>query len=117
MKTFEELTTELSSLNEWMLNDRRTDSQDGKFYRLIFSAKVHQVDFCGQAYAGANNYHGCPNGLVKFVQDEVNASGVNLVYAAVKKYRDSLSKEILEKEADMLAALSAAKSLILPKTD
>lgn len=78
--------------SDWMANREKIDSQDSRRYMLAnmkFSA-----EYCGQAYAGATNYHKSPERF-------------NEAMAQVIKERfDELSKAALAKlinlEAEML---------------
>lgn len=49
---------------DWLSNAEKRDSQSGTPYSLAY-LEVTRATFCGQAYAGAANYHDAPSKFLK----------------------------------------------------
>lgn len=67
----------------WIANKNKIDSQSGGTYSLLVSSQCLKIDYCGQAYAGAKNYHECPEKMRKV-----------LSYLITKNF-ESLEKEAI----------------------
>jgi hypothetical protein len=86
----------------WLGNAQKTDSQSGGLYDLKVRLGKESVEYCGQAYAGANNYHSCPEEFIKYVE-----------MAIIRKFTDITDEamRIMKNEEDKAAI--AAKDGIL----
>jgi len=86
----------------WLSNAKKIDSQSGQLYNLKVSLGKKSVEYCGQAYAGAENYHSCPEEFIKYME-----------MAIIRKFTDITDEamRIMKNEEDKAAI--AAKDGIL----
>lgn len=95
-KQYKDLADKLKESKNWINNKNKIDSQSHKSYSLhniSFSA-----EYCGQAYAGANNYHGSPKEFNEYMSK------------AIKRNFSQLADDaILLMEADVKEALIACE--------
>ena len=64
---WQETKVHLNSAKEWIKNREKIHSQDGKRYKQVPLYNMHPLQYCGQAYAGANNYHESPVEFNKYL--------------------------------------------------
>ena len=94
MENYIDYQSKLKDYNEakaWLKNMDKVDSQSGSLYRL------HDVTvsatYCGQSYAGANNYHESPKKFNKYLSRAVRSKFTELCNHAVELMRkDCLDK-------------------------
>ena len=85
---------QLKKAQEWQANKSKVDSQDGSLYVPSITVGIQTIQYCGQAYAGANNYHACDESLVPYLRDAVKKHHSELVATAIT---------LMQKDADELA--------------
>lgn len=98
-KKYESLENNLREARSWLSNKDNLDSQSRTLYSLhniVFSA-----DYCGQAYAGATNYHSSPKKLNEYMSKVIKTRFIELTSEAVS---------LMEKDAEFL--LTKAESEI-----
>lgn len=86
----------VKSAKSWVSNREKIDSQDGKRYMKVKKQSI-SLEYCGQSYAGANNYHQSPGAFDRYIA------------IAFDQYRDKiedLAMEILEAECKERAILA-----------
>ena len=89
----DKLIRERQSILSWLKNAELKDSQSGRRYSLRLDVNGVQAMYCGQAYAGAKNYHDAP--------DQLNAA----IKEAIERHKDTLVKDA---STARLAQLDAA---------
>ncbi|PHR55954.1 MAG: hypothetical protein COA43_14645 [Robiginitomaculum sp.] len=75
---------QLSAAKSWVSNRLQLDSQDGKLYTKVKLQSV-KFEYCGQAYAGANNYHEAPKEFQKYIALAINEMRTEIEDLALKK--------------------------------
>jgi hypothetical protein len=55
----------------WVGNRVKVDSQDGKHYIKVKVQRI-KLEYCGQSYAGANNYHEAPTSFQGYLAMAIN---------------------------------------------
>lgn len=107
-------SNDLKKSKEWANNKYKTDSQDGKFYQLKVNQPSHEFfKYCGQAYAGANNYHSAPRELMPYLQRAIKNNGSKLIDEAIRLMsidNDALAIESESEVNAMLELINKAKS-------
>lgn len=68
---------------DWLANKDRIDSQDRKKYILIIHLSVDSIQYCGQSYAGANNYHAMPNEFASAMEEAFKRKSAELFDLAI----------------------------------
>ncbi len=113
MKTYETYVKIRAARREaesWMANSRKIDSQCSKPYSL--TGLKFSAEYCGQAYAGANNYHKSPSDFNQAMQEVIAENFSALSAKALSKMmeRERLALIACEDEvASVQADIAAAK--------
>lgn len=102
-KRYQEAKRELAAAHSWLSNKTKIDSQDNKPYRLS-GLKVHGT-YCGQSYAGANNYHESPAAFDDALAAVIRKNFDSFFHEAIGLMDKKLREALLECENDV-AALS-----------
>lgn len=82
---FDEAVQQRRSLKSWW-SLREKETYDGGGHKLrVDTQKPGMVALCGQAYAGARNYHDAPDFFVQAVAREIQSQACNLAAVAYEK--------------------------------
>lgn len=98
-KEYEDLKQTLNEAKGWLNNKDKTDSQSHTRYSLhniSFSA-----DYCGQAYAGANNYHGSPKQFNAYMSKVIKRNFCALTEEAILLMEEDVKKALIECELEI----------------
>ena len=77
----------------WIGNRDKVDSQDGRRYVKVKIQKI-KLEYCGQSYAGANNYHEAPAYFQSYLALAINE---------MREEIEDRALELLKKENDSRA--------------
>ncbi|WP_267399025.1 hypothetical protein [Pseudomonas sp. GM_Psu_2] len=102
-KRYQEAKRELAAAHSWLSNKTKIDSQSNSRYQLR-AIKVHG-QYCGQSYAGANNYHESPEAFDAALAAVIRENFDSLSHAAIGLLEKKLREALIECESDV-AALS-----------
>ena len=100
-KDYEKFKNEFLEANNWVNNKNNNDSQSGSKYSLhniSFSA-----DYCGQAYAGANNYHHSPKTFNEYVSKVIKKNHNGIFSEALGLMRIDLDKKLILCEEEVIS--------------
>ncbi|MCJ0972713.1 hypothetical protein MST27_04945 [Pseudomonas sp. PS1] len=116
MKSYETYVKTRAARKEaenWMANARKIDSQSNTPYSL--TGLKFSAEYCGQAYAGANNYHKSPEAFNQAMQeviaDNFNALSAKALNRMMERERLALiacEDEVVSVQADIAAAKETA---------
>ncbi|GEM_PF-2680949 len=116
MKTYETYVKTRAARKEaenWMANSGKIDSQCNKPY-LLTNVKF-SAEYCGQAYAGANNYHKSPGDFNQAMQEVIAENFSALSAKALNKMMErerlaliACEDEVASVQADIVAAKESA---------
>lgn len=98
-KKYEQFENNLRVVNNWLSNKENVDSQSHNRYSLhniVFSA-----EYCGQAYAGANNYHASPEILNKYMSKVIKKRFLELTEEAVSLLEQDSMSLLIEAETEL----------------
>ena len=74
----------LAVAKAWLKNKDKIDSQSNSRYSRYVQVGRGTFQFCGQAYAGANNYHEMPESLAHEVAEILKGDMVSIVERAIE---------------------------------
>jgi hypothetical protein len=100
---------DLKSAKSWVSNRSKKDSQDGRRYAKVQLQSL-KLEYCGQAYAGANNYHESPESFNKYLAKAVGLLREKIEDEALKLLEaESNEKAILANDevSEMMDEISA----------
>ena len=98
-KQYRTLNDNLKEAKNWINNKEKTDSQSGTRYSLhniSFTA-----DYCGQAYAGANNYHGSPKEFNVYMAKAIKRNFCQLTTEAISLMGEDVKKALIACEDEI----------------
>ena len=101
---------DLQEAEKWLANKDKKDSQSGKLYAFIVRLGKESFQYCGQAYAGATNYHSAPKSLNTKLESVIKRNFHKLYVEAIEemaKEAADLGKESKEELENMLAEVNA----------
>lgn len=108
-------SNKLQSAINWAKNKDKIDSQDNKPYSLVVRQPHREMlQYCGQSYAGANNYHAMPESLLPYLEKALKQQGKELIAAAVSLMADDVNQLAIDSEDEvnsMVQQIEAAKRL------
>lgn len=108
LSEFDTLVSQRRQLKEWWaLRETETRNSSGHTLRVDAQSPT-MVALCGQAYAGARNYHDAPSFFVAAVAREIQSQACNLAVAAYKKELARLDELIELHRAAVLEELGTA---------
>lgn len=93
-KDWIKLRNELERAKSFQSNESKTNSQDNMYYKPIPSANTQTIRYCGQAYAGANNYHECDESFAPYIGKAIKKLHRELISTAI---------ELMQKDVDALS--------------
>lgn len=100
-KHYQQAKLNTKSAFEWMANKDKIDSQDHKPYALN---KVSvSAEYCGQAYAGATNYHKSPEAFNTALEVVIRMEFGRLSQLALERLRDVERVALIGCEDDISA--------------
>lgn len=110
-KNWTESQAAVRAAESWISNRSKIDSQDHSRYEPV---KVYNITFqyCGQDYAGANNYHESPSSFSEYLARAVNEMRKEIEDRALVLLKDDNKKRAIAAEEEvncMLAEISKAK--------
>ena len=109
MQEFDELVQKRAALKAWWeLGSTKVGYGDGCHKLRIDVAKPTMVAFCGQAYAGARNYHDAPAFFVEAIRQEMHVAAKRLAREAYENELARLDAAIEKHRDAVLAQLSSA---------
>jgi hypothetical protein len=109
----DQLVRDRSSVLAWLKNASKVDSQSCTNYSLRLDVNSVLAMYCGQAYAGAKNYHDAPGELNKEIAAEIQRNRHTLVTAAAKSLVARYEERIraLKAEAEKVFAECECKGI------
>lgn len=100
-KHYQQTKLNTKSASEWLANKGKIDSQDRKPYVLT---KVSvSAEFCGQAYAGATNYHKSPDAFNTALEVVIRKDFGRLSQMALERLQAIEREALIGCEADIAA--------------
>lgn len=114
-KNWQEAKKNVSAAISWLSNSSKIDSQDRGQYSLSVRLSRDSIQYCGQAYAGANNYHETPESFKDAMQEVIKKNSANLFQQALdilKQKEKELAVEASDEVDEMLAEIKAAKETL-----
>lgn len=111
------LIRQRQSVLSWLANAGLTSSQSRSPYSLRVDVNGVQAMYCGQSYAGANNYHDAPSELNAALTQSIERHRSLLVDDAAKSLLASIETRILalHKQAqDVFASIECKGIEIAP---
>lgn len=103
MEQFDRLVRQRSELFNWWNLRHSDDFSQGKYSLRVDVTKPSMIAFCGQAYAGAKNYHDAPAWFGDIVRNAMSKTAVETTRAAVEAELASLTERIDGLKARILA--------------
>ena len=103
------LIRQRQNLISWLSNAKNTDSQSGQPYHLRVDINGVKAMYCGQAYAGANNYHDAPGELNAAFIKSVEKHRAMLLNDAATALLASINTRIMALKALAEEAIVAAE--------
>lgn len=105
---FDKLIKQRKELKEWWALHRTIAAYSQCFHVLrVDVPKPSTLCFCGQQYAGGQNYHDAPAFFRDAVAREMQGAAADLVESAYNTEIDRLDAEIEKHRAAVLAELKA----------
>jgi hypothetical protein len=98
-KQYKTLIDILKESKNWINNKNKIDSQSHTSYSLhniSFSA-----DYCGQAYAGANNYHSSPKEFNAYMSKAIKRNFSQLTDEAILLMEEDVKKALIACELEI----------------
>jgi TPR repeat protein len=111
-KNWQEAKKHFKEAVSWLSNSSKIDSQDRGKYSLLVRLSRDSLQYCGQAYAGANNYHEAPEAFRDAMQDVIKKNSADLFQQALgilKQKENKLAVEASDEVHEMLAEIKSAK--------
>ena len=109
-------SNKLKSAISWAENKNKIDSQDNSHYSLVVRQPHREMlQYCGQAYAGASNYHVMPESLLPYLEKALKKQGEELIELAVSLMTDDVNKLAVDSEDEvnlMMRQIEAAKQIV-----
>lgn len=106
---FDELVRKRKELNEWWALGETVAKYDGGVHELrVDVQKPSKVSYCGQQYAGAQNYHDAPAFFLDALRQEMQSDAKRLTRLAYDKEIAKLNAEIEKHRAAVLEQLASA---------
>lgn len=106
-------SNKLQSAISWAGNKNKPDSQDGSNYSLVVRQPHREMfQYCGQAYAGASNYHAMPESLLPYLAEALKQNGSELIALAIRMMAEDVSQLAIDSEDevnDMVKKIESAK--------
>lgn len=109
LQEFDKLVKERDELIRWWKLGSTIAQYDHSLHELrVDMCKPSLVSYCGQAYAGAQNYHDAPKWFAECIRKEQQARFKELATAAYEKALANLNERISAHRAAVEEALSVA---------
>ncbi|QDV78034.1 hypothetical protein [Botrimarina mediterranea] len=106
LSEFDELVARRKQLKAWWsLRNKQTYNGGGHELR-VDTARPTLVSLCGQAYAGARNYHDAPEFFVVALAQEMQANACRLAKVAYENEMARLDASIESHRESVLAELA-----------
>lgn len=107
LSEFDSLVKKKRELQEWWKLGSTIAKYNNATYKLHgYVNSIHSLDFCGQKYAGDNNYHESPKFFLDSVIKEINDNLNTLVKSAYEKEIARLDAEIEKHRQAVLEVLN-----------
>lgn len=108
LSEFDKLVKQRKELKEWWALKSTVAAHDHRFHTLrVIVQQPSGLSFCGQQYAGAQNYHAAPAFFRAAVAREIQDAAAGLVARAYNTEITRLDAEIEKHRAAVLAELKA----------
>ena len=108
LSDFDRLVQQRSALKSWWkLKTTICGWGGGPHVLRLDSVTPTMVAFCGQAYAGAKNYHDAPEGFAGAVRKQIDAHSKAIVEATYASEIERLDRLIEQHRAAVLKELAA----------
>jgi len=92
-KEYEKFKNDVVVATNWVNNKNKRDSQSGTNYSLHNIS--FKAEYCGQAYAGANNYHKSPEIFNNYVEKVIANNYDKIFQEALLLMNSDLDKKLL----------------------
>lgn len=112
-KIYQKRSNAVEKAEEWLSNANKKDSQCGNPYKLIKPNDILAFQYCGQTYAGANNYHDIPDSLAKALTSVIYRNFSSLIYQAMDELKEEERKALIscqDEIREIQKAIDLAKS-------
>lgn len=107
LQEFDSLVRQRKKLKEWWELGKTIASYNKKFYCLhVDLQRPALITYCGQEYAGAQNYHDAPSFFYDAVQQEIAEQSHRILGQAYQKELDRLNTAIEKHRALVLEQLN-----------
>ena len=111
LSEFDTLVKKRAELQRWWKLGSTIAQYDHSYHELRVDMRGPSlVSYCGQAYAGAKNYHDAPEWFKECVRKELQERAKEIATAAYEKSIASLNEQIEENRAAVEAQLSMAEA-------
>ena len=95
LQEFDKLVQQRKELKEWWELSTTTAAYNKNFYTLrVNMQKPALVSFCGQQYAGGQNYHDAPSFFLESIREELAEQACAIVAKTYQKELNRLNTEI-----------------------
>ena len=109
LSEFDTLVKKRAELQRWWKLGTTVAEYNRSYHSLrVDMSAPTMVAYCGQAYAGARNYHEAPPWFAECIQKELNARAKEVATAAYEKALVSLNEQIEKHRAAVISELSAS---------
>jgi len=109
LQEFDLLVRQRKALKEWWNLGVNVATYRNRYHTLrVDVQKPEMVAFCGQQYAGAQNYHDAPPFFVEAIRQEIAEQSPRIVEQTYEKELARLDAEIEKHRAAVLQQLAAA---------
>lgn len=95
----------------WLSNAEKIDSQSGQLYNLKVRLGKESVEYCGQAYAGANNYHSYPEEFIRYMEMAIIRKFVDITNEAMRIMKNEEDKAAIAAKAGILDQLKEIEEI------
>ena len=106
IKNYTEAKKNLLKAESWVAMGGLTDSQSGSFYELKFKMASEGIQWMGQAYAGAKNYHSPEGTMVVAIEKAIKSLSVQIFDKAIKTLEADVAAKGKLAKADLESALA-----------
>lgn len=110
LSRFDQLVQQRNALKAWASLGDTVAKYDGKRHVLRVDANLSMVAYCGQEYAGAQNYHKAPEFFVAALSAMLSNHAESTMRSAVAVEIERLDAEIEEMRDAVMRELNAAST-------
>ena len=111
LSDFDKLVKRRRDLQAWWALGSTIAAYDHGVHKLrVVVQSPSMVAYCGQAYAGAKNYHEAPEWFAEAVRQELSAQAAAITKAAYESEMARLTSEIERNRQAVLAELQVGET-------